>query len=217
MQRTEAHEERPSRAQEGLYQFEHWASWLMGAVAVTLLVIGLLVGFDILGTEGGEIQFREEQLEPGQGSQQQTQAADDSFRDASLFLLPAIAAGFLALTLHMNEHHRFRNMGRRGEGRLGALEHMIGYLLVLGTIGLGALCILVGFDAFDNGNTQQDGVLWGLAAIATGVLSAAHHTVRQHAASEEDYVLSLVEERVGERRPRRVVTGETAEEGHHHI
>lgn len=209
-------------AQEAGYQIEHWSAWLMALVAIVMIIIGLLVGFNVIGAEDGGIQFREEQLTPG-GEQAQAQSQEGilnaPFQDGLLFLLPALIAGILAFALHFSDHHRLgmRTMPK-GEMAIWGIEHFGAYVMVLGAIGLGILGILVGFDVFNNNNTQADGMIWHLGGLTLAALGTALHAVRHHqVVSEEDYIVAVVEERVGTREIRRPVPGETAPERHQHM
>jgi hypothetical protein len=161
----------------------------MVALALVLGAIGLLRGFGMLGdtaetvgAEATDVQFA------GQ------------FSDALLWMIPGISAGLLAMALHMNGHHRTNPRTERArennESGLFNLEHGLAMVMSVATIAAGALCLLVGFDTFDRDYTVNDGILWGLASIITGASTVALHSVGHHQlATDEDYLISIVEQR----------------------
>lgn len=178
---------RPSEEREATYEFEHWLAWLMAVGAIVLAVIGSLVAFGVLNIRTLEI------------ADDPLAAPGDTvlnFRDGLLFLLPAIAVAFLALTLHMTEHHN-RAMASREVG-LYNLEHLGAYLMAGLTLLFGVLTLLIGFDVFDRGNQVYDGYVWGLLAIGGGVLTTTLHAVGHHQmAADEEYITRIIEQRVG--------------------
>lgn len=183
----------------GAYQAEHAIAWLLALTAIVLGVIGLLRGFGIVG--GSEAVTNAVQNQTTSGV-----SAPGSIWDGAVWLLPAISASLLALALHRTEHHRGADLGE-AEG-VGKFEHMLAWLFAIGTIVLGALAILVGFDVFSNGNTQADGVLWGLASIGSGALTATLHAVRHHElATDESYIVNIIERRAA--RPDAAMRGST--------
>jgi hypothetical protein len=157
----------------------------MVLAALVLGTIGLLRGFGLLGDAAEQV-----------GAEAGTVEFANEFSDALVWLLPAIAASLLATALHMNGHHRVRNdaMDKKEAGLYG-FEHLLAMLTSLATVAAGALCILVGFDMFDRGNTVEDGILWGLGSIIFGGASIALHAVGHHQMVAEDYLVSIVERR----------------------
>ena len=169
--------DRDARTNEAMYQSEHWLAWLFAIGAIVLGVIGVLRGFGLIGDTG---------------------VTDNTRLDGFTWLLPAIAAALLSFALHSNDHHRMAERGDTADRSLMMLEHSLGYLVALATIAGGVLGILVGFDVFNNGNIPQDGYIWSIAAIGGGVLVNTLHAVRHHQTAEnEDYIVSIVESRVG--------------------
>jgi hypothetical protein len=196
-----AHDRHDDR-QSGAYQTEHWLAWLLALTALGLGAIGLLVGFGMLGTDDVP-----QQAVPDAAT---TNAATANWEQGLLWLLPAIAAGLLAMGLHGNEHHARRAPRDDKEKGLFGIEHALAYVLTIATIAAGTLTLLVGFDVFDNGNVPADGYLWATAAILGGVVTSAVHNVRHHQlATDEDYIALIVEERVS----RMPVTGTTTTTG----
>lgn len=66
------------------------------------------------------------------------------------------------------------------------------------TVVLGAMTLLIGFDLFDQGYDQADGILWGLATLVPAILVVTLHAVRHHQqATDEDFIVAVVERRVG--------------------
>lgn len=192
-------------SQSPTYQAEHMMAWLMALVAIGLGVIGVLRGFEMIGTETT-------------AAAGDAAAATGAFTipvhvaDGMLWLLPAISAGLLALTLHRSDHHLSRHAATMGDAHEGMwkTEHLLAYLFALITIGLGALALLVGFDVFDRGNTQADGFIWAVSSIGSGVLTSTLHSVRNHQmATDEDYIIAEVERRARVSEPGMATTRET--------
>lgn len=179
------------KAQEGAYKAEHSLAWAMVVLALVLGAIGLLVGFGILGSE-------EVPAAATPDGALDTNVTTN-WEQGMLWLLPAIAAGLLALTLHQTEHHtRPAPRDKANKGLFGT-EHTLAYIGVVAAIGAGALTLLIGFDVFDRGYSPEDGFLWGAGAILSGVVSSALHRTRHHqmmAEQDEDYIVSVVEERI---------------------
>jgi len=185
---------------EGMYNTEHWLSWLLALTALVLGAIGVLRGFGVLGDVAEQV-----------GAGEQTTGlltGTAEFWDAVVWLLPAIAAGFLAHALHLTEHHRMPDRSAemdagsmrstsKSQTGLYRIEHVLAYLMALATIVAGVLCLLVGFGIFSDTHTQFDGILWGFLSIVYGTLTVMLHTLRQHQmVAEEDYLVSMVEQRV---------------------
>jgi hypothetical protein len=178
-------------AQEGVGKTEHMAAWLVALVALVLGAIGLLRGFGIIGDDpmSQEVGAAGTQ-DPGFGA----------IWDSALWLLSAIAAALLAMTLHTTDHHRMRDLDRVNDADRGAwkTEHILAYVMALAAIVTIALGLLTGFDVFGRGNDQPDGLPWLLASILYGILAYTLHAVRHHQmAADEDYVVRLVDRRLG--------------------
>jgi hypothetical protein len=185
-------EEAMAKGQDSMYHIEHWLAWLAAGVAIALGTLGLLRGFGIIGDEVDATA-----LDAAGG-------ISDTLADGLVLLLPAITFSLLALSMHRNEHHRFRYPDYKPENAqaLWAGEHFLSMIAGLAAIGLAVAGILVGFDVFDRGNSQLDGALYSLASIGSGVLSNALHSVAHHqVATDEDYLVQLVEFRVRESMP----------------
>jgi hypothetical protein len=192
---TEGMHARDTDSQVPMYHTEHMLAYIMAVAAIVLGVIGALRGFGILG-EGALEQAAEGNfaaLDAGGGN---------PFWDALVWLLPAISAAFLAFALHSSEHHLARNPATLDDAHKSMFnaEHFGAWAMGLVAIACGALAILVGFDVFDRGNTQGDGIIWGLLALGSSGLTATLHGVRHHQlATDEDYILSVVERRASQR------------------
>jgi hypothetical protein len=207
------------RAQEAAYNTEHWLAWFVAAGAIVLGVLGLLTAFQVVelrdygadaaaietpgaGTEdtGVDLGGGQGQAEVGGVGITAQSVTSESFWDGMLLIVTGIAAALLAFCLHFNDHHRLRGPAfmDKSESGLFTLEHGLAYLFALGTIAIGAVALLTGFDAWGAGNNQLDGVLWAFCAVGAAFITTMFHTVRHHeTVAEEDYMVRLVEERVG--------------------
>lgn len=188
---TAAAVHRQESAQEGVGKTEHMAAWLVALIALVLGAIGLLRAFGVIGDDpiAQEVGAAGTQA-PGFGA----------IWDGALWLLAATSAALLAMTLHTTDHHRMRDLDRVNDADSGAwkAEHILAYLMALATIATIALGLLTGFDVFARGNDQPDGLPWLLASIPLGILSYTLHAVRHHQmAADEDYVVRLVDRRLG--------------------
>jgi hypothetical protein len=179
-------------AQRSAYNGEHSIAWIMGLAALILGAIGLLVGFGVIA--GGT----EDVVEVGGiGEEAVADAGVPNWQEGLLWLLPAVSAGMLALSLHRTEHHRTR-MGDEVAGSdraMFSMEHALAYLMALAAIATGVLGLLIGFDMFDRGNIPGDGYLWSTSSILFSIVSAALHPTQHHAVVDEDYVVSILERR----------------------
>lgn len=178
------------KGQLGAFNAEHWLAWLMVLLSLALGAIGLLVGFGMLGADDLPEATPDEAI---------TTNVAPNWEQGMLWLLPGIAAGLLALTLHSTDHHtRAAPRDKSNKGLYGA-EHLLAYLGALATIVAGVLTLVVGFDLMDEGYTAQDGFLWGAASVLGGVVSSALHRTRHHqmiSEHDEDYIVAVVEERI---------------------
>ncbi len=193
MAHSDATYARDGDARDGMFQSEHFLAWGMALAAIVLGVLGLLRGFGIIGDDETVTSGIGDAANGSVGAISET----GSLWDGAVWLLPAISAALLSFALHRNDHHRSsRAATSDADEGMGSTEHAMAWVMALGTIALGTLAILVGFDVFDRGNTQSDGILWALASIGTGVLTNTLHSVRHHQyATDEDYILSVVERR----------------------
>lgn len=182
-----------ANVQMGTYYVEHFLAWLAAALSIALGVIGLLIAFGIItgtlatASVGGAVTNPPQQ-----------------FWSASLWLLTGIASSVLAFTLHRTEHHFRMDPAQleAGDRSMWMGEHYFAWIVALGAIVLGVIALLIGYDVFNNGYTVFDGVMWALASIGTSMLAATLHNVGHHQmADEEDYIVSVVERRVGTARP----------------
>jgi heme/copper-type cytochrome/quinol oxidase subunit 2 len=184
---------RTSQEQETMFESEHWLSWFFMVAAIVLGVIGMLRGFGLIG---------------GPASSDAAAGTVAGFFgttwDSVTWMLPAIASAMLSMALHQTDHHRMRepeHLDDREEG-LWQFEHGASWLMTILTVVLGVVGMLVGFHVLGGGNHQPDGLPWLLGSIGTGVLTNTLHGVRHHQlASDADYIVRLVEERVGAPRP----------------
>jgi hypothetical protein len=177
---------------EPVYHVEHWIGYVMALGAVVLGFIGAIVAFGVLNVRTLEI-AQDPLATPGNTVL--------NFQDGMLFILPAIAAAFLAFTLHMTEHHN-RTIASRERGMF-MFEHGAAYLMAGLAFLFGVLTPLIGFDVFNRGNQVFDGYVWGMLAVGSGILTTALHAVGHHQlAADEEYISRLVEQRVaGTARP----------------
>jgi hypothetical protein len=84
---------------ESMYRAEHLLTWLFVVGAIILALIGALVAFDVITLR--TVTIAETPLVEIQVSG----TAEQNFRDAAILILPAIALGILAWTMHSSEHH----------------------------------------------------------------------------------------------------------------
>jgi hypothetical protein len=175
--------------QDSMFETEHWLAWLFALIAIVLGVIGIIRGFGYIGGAAS--------TDAAAGT---TAGYFGTIWDAAVWMLPAIAAGLLSMALHQTDHHRMRDPDRledREEG-LWKTEHGLAWLFALLTIVFSVLGMLVGFHLLGGGNHQPDSLPWLLASIGSGVLTNTLHAVRHHQlASDADYIVRVVEERVG--------------------
>ena len=176
------------RAQDSAYKTEHMLAWALAALAILFTLLGLLVGFGVLGDT------------PAGGSTPGDVRGNEflGLWDAAVWLLPAIAAALLSFALHRNEHHRHRDPDRLPDDEEGLwkAEHSAAWLMTAASIVLGALCLLVGFDIIGGDYDQPDGILWGLGSVVTAILANALHSVRHHQ-MVRDFVLQRDTRTVG--------------------
>ena len=83
---------------EAMYKTEHLLAWLFAGGAIILALIGALVAFDVISLR--TVTIAETPLVEVQG-----ESGTTHFRDGLLLILPAIALGILAWTMHSSEHH----------------------------------------------------------------------------------------------------------------
>jgi hypothetical protein len=83
---------------EGMYKTEHLLAWLFAIGAIILAVIGALAAFDVISLR--TVTIAETPLVEIEG-----ESGTTHFRDGLLLILPAIALGILAWTMHSSEHH----------------------------------------------------------------------------------------------------------------
>ena len=172
------------RNQGGLYRTEHMLAWVMAAVSIVLGIVGALEAFDI-------ISIGDSNLTTAAAAEARNDA--NIFADGALFLLPALIAAFLALTLHRSEHHELGgDMGRAsgneptiGDGLsaekdLFKGEHAAAYFMTGLTIVLATIGVLTGFRVFDDEHTFYDGMTWLLLATGSSILANALHSVGHH-------------------------------------
>ena len=83
---------------EGMYKTEHLLAWLFAIGSIILAVIGALAAFDVISLR--TVTIAETPLVEIEG-----ESGTTHFRDGLLLILPAIALGILAWTMHSSEHH----------------------------------------------------------------------------------------------------------------
>jgi hypothetical protein len=200
------------RAQDAAYNTEHTGAYILALAAIVLGVLGLLTAFQIVelrdygataSFEGGAAPQGEEGTEgtanvAAAGLDAESTSAD-SFWDGILLLTTASAAAMLSLCLHRNDHHRKRDPRTVSDSdtTFWSAEHGAAYLFALGTIVVGTVAVLTGFDAFGTDTDQRDGTIWAFAALLGSILTTTLHSVRHHqAVAEEDHLVRVVRERV---------------------
>jgi hypothetical protein len=186
------------------YKIEHSFGWLLAVGSIALLVVGALTGFNVINLHAVSVQGRT--ISGGSGPGTDTQ----HFLDGALLIIPGLTAAFLAMTLHMSDHHV--QMG--SHQRMFSVEHAFSYLGVLAAIAFATIGIVVGYDVLSKGYTQIDGITWTLIGL-TSVLATGFHAVGHHVEvreTETEDIRSLVEERVG-RALERAGAGLTGERG----
>jgi len=178
--------ERMEHAQTGTYNAEHWLAWVFTAGAIAMAVIGLLIGFGMLDAWETDVFQDEGDVIGPRGS----------FWDGMLWMIGALSLYMLGHALHQSEHHFGQNPSEIDSTNksLFTVEHALSWVAALAALVLGVIGLLVAYDAFDNDNTVFDGILWMLASLGASIGAATLHTVRHHQmASEEDYIVSVVE------------------------
>ncbi len=176
--------------QGGAYQAEHWLAWALAALALVFALMGLLVGFGVIG---------EVAVQAGAEAEDPQRLERLGLWDAAVWFLPAIAAALLSLGLHQSDHHRLRDPDGLSDAEKGiwTAEHTGAWVMALLTVVLGAMTLLIGFDLFDQGYDQADGILWGLAALVPAILVVTLHAVRHHQVdATHDVTVAVVEQRV---------------------
>jgi hypothetical protein len=191
------------QAQDSLYGVEHIGAWILAATAMVLAVLGTLVGLDV-------IELRETaEASPAGSNEQGETLLTTPFWDAAMLLFSAMTAGVLAFCLHANDHHRGRDLSTlpNMDRSLWGVEHTLAYLVGLGSVIYVVIGLLVGFNAISENHDQGDGLIWIWFGLAAATVTTALHAVRHHQVGiEQDYIISIVEERVG---GRTVATGGT--------
>lgn len=189
----------PYERNEKAYSTEHSLAWVTALASVVFVVLGLLAGFGVIGAD--------EDRDRGTGTAEAGGSQSINWEDGALWLLPAIALGLVSRALHSNEHHTRRASATDRDDANESMfnsEHTLAYVAALATGAGSALTLLVGFDVFDNGNSSEDGMMWGLASIVFGVLTGTLHAVRHHQLEiDEDLLARAIEDR-----QRRGATGE---------
>lgn len=175
-----------STVQANAYFMEHALAWLATVGAIVLGILGLLIGFGLItgamaSANTGDI----------------AGAASAQYWSASLWLLTGIACAVLAFAMHRTEHH-FRmdpNKLDAGNRRMFFTEHYLSWLAAAGAIAVGIIAYIIGYGA---GWNIFSGLMWALASIGLAGISAALHNTGHHQMAErEDYIVSVVERRVG--------------------
>ena len=186
-------------AQDGAYKTEHTLAWTMVIASIALGTIGLLRGFGVLGDNASEL-----------GAAGTQDPRFPALWDMAVWLLPAIAAAFLASMFHRNDHHRMRDPEHKPDDEEGfwKTEHALAYLLAAGSVAMAVLGMLLSFDVFDRGYDQPDGLPWLMGSLASAILGSALHNVRHHQLAEEDYIVRVVERRAATTTPLTATTTE---------
>jgi hypothetical protein len=180
---------------DSIYQVEHWGAWALVVAALALGFIGMMRGLGVFTGAGLATELPgvdAETVAPAEGA--------NFFIDGMVWLIAALATGVLAMALHRNGHHRMMSpeYARDRDESLWKAEHWAAWLFALGAIAFVAIGLLVAYDVFDRGNTWQDGMVWIVAGLGLSLVTTALHAVRHHQlATDEDYIVAIVEQRVG--------------------
>lgn len=192
--------EREQRQARMGYQAEHWLAWLLAAVAIGMGVIGLLRGFEIIGSEAGV-------GAAGQGADGVLMLSR-SMADGQLWMFSAMAVALVGWALHKTEGARARHSATQAEQGQYLFERWLAWLFAVASLGLAGLALLVGFGILDDARNQYDGMLWAFAGIGTGMITNTLRSVRHHLVeADEEYIATLVSERMGPTTPRVTGTG----------
>jgi hypothetical protein len=177
--------DKTGRMQTGAYNAEHFLAYICLVGAIAMAVIGLLIGF-------GQI----DAWNTGLGADEVTAPMSATFWDGLLWITVALSLYMLSSALHQTEHHFDRPPSTLDSANksMWAGEHYVAYLTAIAAIALGVLALLVAYDAFGNDNTVFDGLLWMFTSLGASIGTLTLHTVRHHqAATDEDYIMSVVE------------------------
>jgi len=169
-----------TESQVPMYHTEHFLAYLFAVASIVMGVLGLLVGFNVINKGGGTSTLG---------------VPPQNFWDGLNWIIPAIASAMLAYTLHSSEHHLAQNPSTLAPAHksMWNSEHYGAWLVGIGTVALAVIGMLVGFDVINRG-TPFDGLIWSFASVGAGALAMTLHSVRHHQmATEEDYILGVVE------------------------
>jgi hypothetical protein len=188
---------RYQEAQSAAFAGEHMLAYLCALGAIVLVVLGLLEGFGVTDWFDAGLATFAAGTDTGEAA-----AGANDFWDGLLFLVPAGTFTLLAYYFHTNDHHRMRDLRTvddRDKSMWGA-EHLGAIVAALVAVVMVVIGLLLGFDAFDQGYTAEDGLLWQIGSLIPAGLSCVLHQLRHHQLSQEqDYIVSLVEDRVATR------------------
>jgi hypothetical protein len=193
------------RAHDAAYNVEHFGSYFLALVAIGLSLLGMLTAFHVLelrdygaGSAGIETStsgardsgFDTGVAEVGGAGIDAQSVTSDSFWDGILLLTTGLSAGMLAMCLHRTDHHRARDPRTvtDTDAELWTAEHGGAYLFALGSVALGTVALLAGFDALGADTDQRDGTIWAFAAFGASILTTMLHGVQHHQTlAEEDH------------------------------
>ncbi|MCK9517704.1 MAG: hypothetical protein M0R74_01575 [Dehalococcoidia bacterium] len=177
--------EQREKMQSGAYNLEHFGAYVAAVVAIAMAVIGLLIGFGQLDA-----------WDTGLAADEVTAPMSATWWDGVLWLIGALSLYMLSTALHQTQHHfgRMPSSLDSTNRTLWAGEHLAAYIAAIAAIALGVIGLLVAYDAFGNDNTVFDGLLWMFASFGASIATVTLHTVGHHqSATEEDYIMSVVE------------------------
>ncbi len=184
------------RAQDMMYDPEHWFAWIITLCAIACGIVGILGGFNIM-----HLRSSENALMPGIPAGNVASVFQNNFWDAAMLEFSAITGAILAFTLHASDHHRMTDLSvmPKDERMLWGIEHTLSYVFVIASIVLVIIGLLVGFQAFSGVHDQGDGLKWIWLGLGSSVVALTLHSVRHHQTEvERDYIIGLVEDRVGQ-------------------
>lgn len=167
----------PADEMDGMRSTEQSLAMVLGIGALVLGAIGLLRGF-------GWIEIGTAAEAP----------VSENFASGLMWMLPALAAAILAVAMARSDHHH-----EMQEDRPGQILHMLAYAVALGTLAVGVLALLTGFNWIGMDTTAADGFLWGTASVLYGLIAWGFHAAVPATITHEDYLVALVESRVGSR------------------
>lgn len=166
----------------GAVRTERVVALIFAIAALVHGIVGILRGFGMIGTEG--VNLAPIGIEDVGGLQA---AIAPNFWEAMVWFSTGLAAGIVAWSF------------AGGRARTGAdtrpMMRWIAWVMAATTLILIVVGLLAGFGMINDEAVATDGVLWGMLAIISGVLTAAAYSAIPETVAREDYLVALVESR----------------------